>query len=303
MSQDRDVLGQISQQSAADLAKHYTWKKQLLELCSVLAFAGLMGTMLWRLANALDLRANAWVCLGAFLASMVVADLISGLVHWLADTWATVEFPILGPTLIKNFREHHSDPLALTRKGLVETNGDNCMVLLPAQIGALFIPLDGTNPYWTFFYVFVLFFTFWIMLTNQIHKWAHFEPHQVSAPVRFLQRTKVILSKPDHDIHHTPPFESYYCITNGWMNELLARTRFFRRLEWLGWKIFGEIPRENDIGTDAAVAIAITQGILPHGFRPARTVAGTRSTPVSPEIAAQVASAQVLAPAQVAPRV
>ena len=54
---------------------------------------------------------------------------------------------------------------------------------------------------------------------------------------------------------------------------------FFRRLEWLGWRITGQIPRENDIGTEAAVALSIRQGILPAGFVPTRQVHGTRNTP------------------------
>lgn len=271
----------IRQQDAKALAKHYTWKKQLLELCSVLVFAALLAVLLARLNGRLDVKDHVSLLVTAFLTSMIAADLISGLVHWLADTWGTVEIPILGPTLIKNFREHHSDPKALTRKGLVETNGDNCMILIPAQIGALFIPLEEGGVEWTFFYVFVLSFTFWIMLTNQIHKWAHMEAEQLGPVVRFFQRTRIFLPRHEHQVHHTVPFESHYCITNGWLNGPLARIGFYRGLEWLGWRIFGAIPRENDIGTEAAVKLAVKQGVLPESFKPLREVVGTRSTPVA----------------------
>src|SRR4051794_31117228 len=115
---DDVITTTVRTQDPAEMAKHYTWKKQLLELCSVIVFASLLGLMLVRLWQNVDVRANAVLLAVAFLVSMVVADLISGLVHWLADAWATVEFPFLGPTLIKNFREHHADPKALTRKGL-----------------------------------------------------------------------------------------------------------------------------------------------------------------------------------------
>jgi ubiquitin-conjugating enzyme E2 variant len=276
-----DVVTKVRQQDAKELGKHYTWKKQLLEACSVALFSALMIVMLVLLWQHVDLQANAGLVAIAFFTSMVTADLISGLVHWLADTWGTVEFPLLGPTLIKNFREHHADPKALTRKGLIETNGDNCMVLLPAQVGALFIPLDG-SPGWTFFFVFVLSFNFWIMLTNQIHKWAHMEPEQVSWPVRALQRVRIFLPKSEHDVHHTVPFESHYCITNGWLNVPLAKIGFYRGIEKLVWRVTGEIPRENDIGTAAAVALAIRQGVLPAGFQPVRQIAGTGNTPTAP---------------------
>lgn len=274
---DKDVVGAIQQQDAKVLASHYTWRKKLFEVFSVLVFIALLAVMVERLAR-VDLAANAWSIIGAFLLSMVAADLVSGMVHWLADTWGTVEFPILGPTLIKNFREHHADPKALTRKGLIETNGDNCMIVFPAQLGALLVPLDG-RPEWVFLFTFLLGFTFWIVMTNQIHKWAHMEVEELSWPVRVLQRLRIVLPKSEHDVHHTAPFESHYCITNGWLNPILAKTRFFRILEIAGNRIFGAIPRENDIGTAAAVALAIRQRVLPAGFRAEREIHGTRSTP------------------------
>ena len=48
---------------------------------------------------------------------------------------------------------------------------------------------------------------------------------------RWLQRRRVLLSPEAHAKHHTAPFNAYYCITAGWFNPLLERTRFFRRLE------------------------------------------------------------------------
>ena len=32
-------------------------------------------------------------------------------------------------------------------------------------------------------------------------------------------------------MHHTEPFNMHYCITNGWLNPLLNKIKFFRRLE------------------------------------------------------------------------
>src|SRR3989344_7952856 len=49
------------------------------------------------------------------LLSLLTADFISGMIHWGADTWGSVKFPILGKTLIKGFREHHIDKKAITK--------------------------------------------------------------------------------------------------------------------------------------------------------------------------------------------
>jgi ubiquitin-conjugating enzyme E2 variant len=280
MDDDRDVL-RVELQDPKALAAHYTWKKRLFETLSVLVFTALLALMLLRGAHAMDLRADAALLVVAFVSSMVAADLVSGLVHWFADTWGTVEWPIVGPTLVKNFREHHSAPTALAQKGLIETNGDNCMILVPVQLLSLLVPLEGARVEVRFGYAFILGFTFWIMMTNQIHKWAHMRPEDLSWFVHAMQKSRFVLSREEHVVHHTVPFESHYCITTGWLNRPLARIGFFRWMERAIWRMSGAIPRENDIGTEAAVALAVKQGVLPPDFRATRAIEGTRSTPTT----------------------
>ena len=54
-----------------------------------------------------------------------------------------------------------------------------------------------------------------------------------SAVPAWLQRRGIILSAEHHDIHHESPYDTYYCITAGFWNPLLDRTRFFERTERL----------------------------------------------------------------------
>jgi ubiquitin-conjugating enzyme E2 variant len=72
-------------------------------------------------------------------------------------------------------------------------------------------------------------FSIAIVATNLFHKWAHAE--KTNRLIYFLQKGRLLLTPHHHDLHHTEPFDSNYCITNGWLNPLLERMRFFRRVE------------------------------------------------------------------------
>lgn len=54
------------------------------------------------------------VLLSAF-CGIITADFGSGLVHWAADTWGSIELPLFGKNFIRPFREHHIDPTSITR--------------------------------------------------------------------------------------------------------------------------------------------------------------------------------------------
>jgi hypothetical protein len=163
------------------------------------------------------------------LASFLAADFASGFVHWLADSYGSPETPLLGAKLVTPFREHHVDPLAITRHDFFEANGDNCLishiVLVPAYVW-----LPGIESGWaTGLALFVMLLGLGVLLTSIAHGWAHTaEPPRI---VRALQRAGIILSREHHQQHHQGAHATHYCITTGWLNPLLDRTRFFRILE------------------------------------------------------------------------
>ena len=150
---------------------------------------------------------------------------------------------------IRPFREHHIDPLAITRHDYIETNGDNCLTTLPALAVGCYIFLVYPSTHITDYYIFYCFLLslgLFITFTNQIHKWSHTYSN-LHPVVEFLQRTHLILPKRHHRTHHVAPHETYFCITTGWCNYPLEYCRFFSRIEWLIEKTFGVKPRVDDL--------------------------------------------------------
>jgi plasmanylethanolamine desaturase len=151
-----------------------------------------------------SIRGNVPELLLAALCGWLAADLLSGLAHWALDRFGDERTPLVGPILIRPFREHHEDPAAMTRHDFVETNG-------AAALGASALLLCGGE---------VLFFTaLGVLAANQCHKWAHQDRH--AALVRVAQRLRLILPPEAHRRHHAAPHDRHYCTASGWMNRPL----------------------------------------------------------------------------------
>jgi len=253
MSQDRL---DIEQRDAQELASGYSRWYRAVELFSIVSFFTLTGLLLLKLYP--SSKTMPWLVVAAVAVGFLLADFTSGFVHWMADTWGSVELPLLGKALLRPFREHHVDPKAMTRHDYIETNGSNCLISLPWAVGALCIPYDveGWEAAGVFWSGAIGSMIFWVMMTNQIHKWSHFEQRELPAVIRWAQRLHLILPPAHHDVHHTPPFDRYYCITTGWLNWPLTKLQFFKTLERIITATTGVVPRKDDIGLKAALAVA-----------------------------------------------
>lgn len=184
---------------------------------------------------------DAWLIL-VVLSAWPVADFVSGLMHWLADTWGSERWPIVGQRFIRPFRVHHVNPQGMLQSGFFDTIGDSALITIPILLAALVIPLEPAPGRAAC--AFLAAFCFWGLPTNQIHYWAHMDaPPQW---VAWLQRHRFILSPDHHDKHHRSPYAIHYCITTGWCNVLLDRIGFFRGLERLIEGISGAKARAED---------------------------------------------------------
>lgn len=245
-----DAPPAAGRRDALVLARGYTSAARALDWGSILVFGALLLWLVVRLWPAM--RASPWWALSAALLGYLAADLISGLVHWGADTWCSVDLPVLGRSFLRPFREHHLDPTAITRHDFAETNGNNCLVSLPVLALAVFLAPqnpEDQNPFWS---AFLGALVFWVMCTNQFHKWAHTAFPR--APVTWLQRCHLVLPPAHHATHHAYPYTRSYCITTGWMNGPLNALGVFPALEGALTALTGALPRADDLGPAGARA-------------------------------------------------
>ena len=210
-----------------------------IELWSLVAAAALV---LANIAHAFTagLLLHWWSPLVVVTAALA-ADLVSGLVHWTADTWFSETMPVLGRRFLRPFRVHHVNPDDFLRRDFIDCNGDVAMLNIPFLTIALMLP--GSTIGWAASLA-LMTFAIVSLPTNQVHQWAHM-PSPPSL-VQWLQRHGVILSTEAHGSHHRAPHVANYCIATGWCNRWLTAIDFFPVCERLITRVAGLQPRADE---------------------------------------------------------
>jgi len=183
------------------------------------------------------------------------ADLVSGMVHWTADTWGSATMPILGQRFLRPFRIHHVNPGDFLRRDVIDCNGDVAMLNIPLLTGALLIPVTTARGWIAA--AAVVAFSAAALPTNQVHQWAH-----MPAPppfVRWLQRHGLILSRDAHARHHAEPYALNYCIATGWCNRWLTAIDFFGALERGITALTGWQPRADEHAFISSLEVSAEQ--------------------------------------------
>ncbi|VDK17854.1 unnamed protein product [Anisakis simplex] len=232
---------------AKQLASLYSKEKRLQELICVVSGIVLLIIIFLSLLRHFTIRTLPSILIAAFVG-ILMADFLSGLVHWAADSWGTID-SFIGKNFIRSFREHHVDPTAITRHDLIECNGDNFMLIIPKLLHMLYQHLTYDEKELNAIIVshwFYLLLSFYVALTNQIHKWSH-TYFGLSPFVYKLQQLNIILPRQHHRIHHVSPHASAYCITTGWLNKPLDAIGFWRAAEMLITYTTGMKPRTDDL--------------------------------------------------------
>lgn len=164
-----------------------------------------------------------------FVAALLAADFLSGLVHWWEDRYGDVAWPVIGRHVIEPNVLHHADQMAFTAGSYWHRNWTS---IVPAGIGAA-VSLAAGQPFLALVLVLV-------SQANEIHAWAH---QRCSRPVRGMQLLGMFCSPEQHARHHRRPFGSHYCTMTDFLNPLLEAVRFWPGLELLVHRTTGIAPR------------------------------------------------------------
>ncbi len=163
-----------------------------------------------------------------------VADFIVGFVHWLEDRYGQEDWPLLGRTVIAPNLLHHDKP----REFLKNSWWGSADYQVIAS--ALFIAVAA-------FYGFLIWEIVAVLTLaingNEVHKWAHRSKKENGPIITYMQKRRIIQSRAQHGRHHGGDRDSHYCSLTSWVNPLFDRTKFWRGLEWVIWRLTGVNPR------------------------------------------------------------
>ena len=164
------------------------------------------------------------------LLVVLAVDFVSGLLHWLEDSYGDPNFPVTGKWVTQPNDLHHIHPGAFTKNSWLHSAA--ALLLIGAAtvlVGWIFGLLS-----WQ-----LLLFVAIGVNANEIHKWNHRPRSERYRLVIWLQEARVLQSPGHHARHHSGTKDSHYCVITNMINPILDKIRFWRGLEYLILHLFG----------------------------------------------------------------
>jgi len=169
--------------------------------------------------------------------TLLAIDFVSGLIHWMEDTFGTADTPVYGRWIVLPNVIHHEHPSAFTEKSWLQSSWD--LTIASALIVVV--------AWWTGH----LSWHIWLFAVlganaNQLHKYAHLSKEKTPAVVRFFQTIGILQQPKHHAVHHSGEKNRGYCVITPYLNPVLDHLRFWRLLEKITVPILGA-PRRDDL--------------------------------------------------------
>ncbi len=165
------------------------------------------------------------------VAAILLADWITGFVHWWEDAYGNPTWRVIGKYIVEPNLVHHLDPRDLAPAGYFK------LTHISWIFAGLLIAVPWLAADWhPFLYLATILIA---AQANQVHCWAHRTDKENGRLVRAMQRTGIIQSRRHHGQHHRPPWIGSYCILTNYMNPVLDRVDFWNRMERLLARVLG----------------------------------------------------------------
>lgn len=180
------------------------------------------------------------------VATWLITDFLSGVIHWAEDSYGHPHTPIVGRYITKPDLLHHFQPRRIVENSWFASSDVLILVCLAAlgvaaAVGRLspmvvLAAVLGTN-------------------ANQIHKFCHRSALENGPVITALQRWGLVQSPQHHHGHHVGGKDACYCVLTNFLNPLLDASRFWRGLERIVSAVFRVAKRDDD----ALIALVLSE--------------------------------------------
>lgn len=166
---------------------------------------------------------------GQIVFLWLLADFITGAIHWWEDTYGNPTWPIIGKYVIMPNIEHHIKPRGLLQGTYFDRVNTS---FATAVIVIMILWLCGWHS-WR-----MIVCLMFCVQGNEIHAMGHRSDKENGKIVLFLQKIGLIQRRKTHGWHHKAPYETNFCVMTEFVNPVLNKINFWMRLEWVILKVF-----------------------------------------------------------------
>lgn len=182
-----------------------------------------------------NIGVTALASMSTIIATWILADFGSGVLHWSVDNYGNGRTPVMG-NIIAAFQGHHSAPWTITYRGFSNNVWKLCIPFGLPTVAAITYLAGPENPMVS---LSSSIFCFTEIMSQELHKWSHQTKKEVPDWVNTMQDLGISIGRVSHSKHHTAPYDGNYCIVSGLCNDMLDNSGFFRSLEHIVYKMNG----------------------------------------------------------------
>jgi ubiquitin-conjugating enzyme E2 variant len=154
----------------------------------------------------------------------LVADFITGVVHWWEDAYGNPAWPILGTYIIEPNLKHHSNPRALLQGSYWQRINTSLYAVL-VLIGVFWF-LGWHSPM-------MVICLLMCSQGNELHAISHRTDKENGKWVCRLQKIGIVQRRKTHGWHHKAPYDTNFCVMTEYLNPVLNALHFWQGMEWL----------------------------------------------------------------------